>query len=104
MFLLDSSAFSCVMEVIHAPILLAKNRNHIVVNLVMRTGFPIRFAMAPANVALIVPLPMITEILLLENQPIVVCGNQNKTIRVLSKEYFKVDLIRYFPPFVQERG
>lgn len=100
MFLLDSSAFSCVMEVIHAPILLAENRNHIVVNLVMRTDFPIRFAMATANVALIVPLTMITEILFLENQPIIVRRNQNKTVRVLSKEYFKVNFLCYFPPFV----
>ena len=91
------------MEVIYAPILLAKNRNHIAVNLIMRTDFPIRFTMTAPNIGFIVPTAMIAEVFLLEDQPVIIGRHQNKTIRILPKEYFKVNFLRFFSPFVQER-
>ncbi len=46
---------------------------------------------------------MIAEVFLLEDQPVIIGRHQNKTIRILLKEYFKVNFLRFFSPFVQER-
>ena len=92
MLLLDSGTLTRVMEMIHPPILLAQDWDNVVVNFIMGAGFPPGFTMPASDIALIVQVTMITEVFLLEDQPVIICWHQNETIRVLPEKYLKVNL------------
>ena len=100
MLLLDSGVLARVMEMIYPPILLAQGLDNVIVNSIMSAGFPPRFTMPPSDIALIIQVTMITEVFLLEDQPVIIGWHQNETIRVLSEKYLKVNLLGYFPAII----
>ena len=59
--------------------------------------------MPASDIALIVQVTMITEVFLLEDQPVIICWHQNETIRVLPEKYLKVNLLGHFPAVIQKR-
>ena len=103
MLLLDSGTLTRVMEMIHPPILLAQDWDNITVNSVMGAVFPLGFIMPATDIALIVQVTMITEVFLLEDQPVIIGWHQNEAIRVLSEKYLKVNLLGHFPAVIQKR-
>ena len=56
--------------------------------------------MPASNVAFIVPTTMITEVFLLEDQPVIIGRHQNEAIRVLPKKHLKVNLLGHFPAII----
>ena len=100
MLLLDSGTLTRVMEMIHSPILLAQGWDNVIVNSVMGAVFPLGFTMPASNVAFIVPTTMITEVFLLEDQPVIIGRHQNEAIRVLPKKHLKVNLLGHFPAII----
>ena len=100
MLLLDSGTLTCVMEMIHPPILLAQGLDNVIVNSSMDAVFPLGFTMPASDIALIIQVIMITEVFLLEDQPVIIGWHQNETIRVLSEKYLKANLLGYFPAII----
>lgn len=103
MLLLDSGALTRVMEMIHPPILLAQGWDNVIVNSVMGAIFPLGFTMPASNVAFIVPTTMITEVFLLEDQPVIIGRHQNEAIRVLPKNTSKsISSVTFRPLYKRE--
>ena len=102
MLLLNLCRASGIVKMINSPVLLFQYWLYIIVNKVMCTLLPQRFAMAARDVALVIKIAVITKIFFSEHNSVVICGDQIEAVGIVSKVNLKFDFIGSFSSFVEQ--